>query len=220
MSSSPPLPVADCPQLPVAERTSEEELQLIFEVESLQTQLSDAGLPVDEKFAQLFIQSVTPNKPLTERIRKWKVRRDHLQKMATPSSSRISGHRDSLPQKGPPDNLRIMPVVDNRDPQQRPGAGGHKRQQGNAQVDRPPPKRRNLKPTYCYKEREDGKPPEMLLIHVNFAQACVGWLKVNPALTGNDLIARFNASNYSKPEQYPKELRRGQKGSGRADHFF
>ena len=229
MSSLPPLPVADCPQLPVAEPTSDDELQLIFEVESLQTQLSDVGLPVDEKFAQLFIQSVTPNKPLTERIRKWKARRDHLQKMVdrphatahptlppdhlqkmpvvagnmddsetTPSSSRISGHRDSLPQKGPPDNLRIMPVVasnskdsetppeaamDNRDPQQRPGAGGHKRRQDNAQMERPPPKRPHQKPCYHYKERDDGKPPEMSLLHVNFARLCVDLLKKRPDLT-------------------------------------
>jgi hypothetical protein len=60
----------------------------------------------------------------------------------------------------------------------------------------------------------------MLLIHVNFAQACVGWLKVNPALTGNDLIARFNASEHSRPEQYARELNRGQNSTGKADNFF
>ena len=52
---------ADFPvQLPVAEPTSDDELQLIFEVESLQTQLSEAGRPVDEKIAHIFIQSVAP----------------------------------------------------------------------------------------------------------------------------------------------------------------
>ena len=81
MSSFPQLPVADCPQLPVAERTSAEELQLIFEVESLQMQLSKAGHPVNARIEEIFIQSVTPNTPLTERIRNWKARRDHLQKM-------------------------------------------------------------------------------------------------------------------------------------------
>ena len=52
---------ADFPvQLPVAKPTTDDELQLIFEVESLQTQLSEAGRPVDEKIAQMFFQSVTP----------------------------------------------------------------------------------------------------------------------------------------------------------------
>jgi len=36
-------------------------------------QLSDAGRPVNEKFVDIFIQSVTPDKPLTERIRRWKL---------------------------------------------------------------------------------------------------------------------------------------------------
>ncbi len=58
-------------QPPVAEPTTDDELQLIFEVGSLQTQLSDAGRPVDEKFAHIFIQSLAPNKPLPERIRRW-----------------------------------------------------------------------------------------------------------------------------------------------------
>jgi hypothetical protein len=73
MSSLPPLLVADCPQLPVAEPTSDDELQLINEVEILQMQLSDAGRPVNEKLEHIFLQSVTPDKPLTERIKKWKV---------------------------------------------------------------------------------------------------------------------------------------------------
>jgi hypothetical protein len=55
-------------------------MHLIFAVESLQTQLSEAGRPVNEKLEHIFIQSVT-HKPLLERIRKWKARRDHLQKM-------------------------------------------------------------------------------------------------------------------------------------------
>ena len=235
-------PVADfgdCPQ-PVAEPTSDDELQLIFDVESLQTQLSEAGRPVDEKIAQLFIQSVTPNKPLTERIRRWKARRDHLQKSldrphATAHPTIPPVLADPLPQKGPPDHLRLMPVVasnsndsgtppeavmDDRDPQQRPGAGMHKRRQGNAQVERPPRKRPNQKPCYHYKERDDGKPPEMSLLHVNFARLCVGWLKERPEMTQNDLISRFNASEYSRPEQYARELKRGQNSSGKADHFF
>ena len=65
---------------PVAEPTSDDELQLMCEAESLQTQLKRAGEPVDEKIAQLFIDSLA-SKSLPERIRKWQVRRDHLQKL-------------------------------------------------------------------------------------------------------------------------------------------
>ncbi len=98
---------ADRPQLPVAEPTSDDELHLIYEVESLQTQLSEAGRPVDEKIAQMFFQSVTP-KPLMERIRKWKDRRDHLQKMV--DRPHAIAHATL-----PPDHLQKMPVVCNKD---------------------------------------------------------------------------------------------------------
>jgi hypothetical protein len=60
----------------------------------------------------------------------------------------------------------------------------------------------------------------MSLLHVNFAQLCVDSLRQRPDLTTGELIERFNASEYSNPEQYHRELRRGQKGSGKADHFF
>ena len=103
---------------------------------------------------------------------------------------------------------------------QRPGAGLHKRRHGNAPVEHPPKKRRSARPCFCYQERDDGKPPQMSLLHVNFAQLCVDSLRQRPDLTTGELIERFNASEYSNPEQYHRELRRGQKGSGKADHFF
>ena len=77
---------------------------------------------------------------------------DHFQKMLTVASNRddsettpsSSGHRDSLPPTLQPHHLHKIPVVasnrndsetppeaamDDRDPQQRPGAGVHKRRQ-------------------------------------------------------------------------------------------
>ncbi len=69
-------------ELPVAGPKGDEEMdevQLMCEVQSLETQLSHVG-PVHEKFALMFMQSLESN-PLSERIRKLKVRRDHLQKM-------------------------------------------------------------------------------------------------------------------------------------------
>lgn len=152
MSSFPQLPVADCPQLPVAERTSEEELQLVFEVESLQMQLSKVGHPVNARIEEIFIQSVTPNTPLTERIRNWKARRDHLQKMlhaaAHPTQPPAQPTPSPLQPPLEPRHLHIMPVVasnrnDSETPpeaamdDQRPGAGLHKRRHGNAPVEHP-----------------------------------------------------------------------------------
>ncbi len=56
-----------------------DEVQLICDVQSLETQLSHLG-PVHEKYALMFMQSLDSN-TLSERIMKLKVRRDHLQKM-------------------------------------------------------------------------------------------------------------------------------------------
>ena len=107
--------------------------------------------------------------------------------------------------------------VDDLDPPQRPGAGVHKRRRGNAQVETPPRKRSYSKPCFHYRERDDGKPPEMSLLHVNFARLCVDLLKKKPDLTAAALISHFNVSEYSKIELYPV---RGQKLSGKADHFL
>ena len=197
MSSFPQLPVADCPQLPVAERTSEEEMQLIFEVESLQMQLSKAGLPVNARLEEIFIQSVTPNTPLTERIRKWNARRDHLRQMVANAAHPTQPPVQPTPPPLQPHHLREMPVVasDRNDSEtppeaaindQRPGAGLHKRRQGK---EHPPKKRRNVRPCFRYEERDDGNPPQMSLLHVNFAQLCVRLLERRPDLTQNDLIA-------------------------------
>ncbi len=116
---------ADFPvQHPVAEPTSDDELQLIFEVESLQTQLSEAGRPVDEQIAHILIQSVAPNKLLPERIRRWKARRDHLQKMADRPHATSTAHPTL-----PPDHLQkivdhatsttpaVLPQIAGRRPQ-------------------------------------------------------------------------------------------------------
>jgi hypothetical protein len=115
----------------------------------------------------------------------------------------------------PPEKAAID--VDDRDPPQLPGAGVNKRRRGNAQVEPPPRKRGYSKPCFHYREREDGQPPEMSLLHVNFAQLCVDLLKKKPDLTQGSLMSNFNASEYSRIELYPVI---GQKSSGKADHFF
>ena len=87
---------ADFPvQHPVAEPTLDDELQLIFEVESLQTQLSEAGLPVDEKIAHIFIQSVAPKFSVPLKIfsghhSPWRTRRSRSKNICPELISRLA----------------------------------------------------------------------------------------------------------------------------------
>ena len=174
---------------PVAEPTSDDELQLMCEAESLQTQLKRAGEPVDEQIAQLFIDSLA-SKSLPERMRKWQLRRDHLQhllglRLPRPASggpavlSAVAGTRHDLenPEKA------AIGVDDWHSPP--PGAGVNRRRRGSAQMDSPPPaaKRAKGRPMFPYTEREDGKPQEMTLPHVQFAQMSVALLRKNPVVT-------------------------------------
>ena len=209
----------------VADPTSDDELQLMCEAESLQAQLSDAGRPVDEKIAQFFMNSLA-SKSLPERIRKWQVRRDHLQnllglRLPRPASGGPAvlpavagtGHDLEYPEKA-------ATGVDDRHPPP-PGAGVNRRRRGSAQMDSPPPAAKRVrvkgKPQFPYTRREDGKPPEMTLLHVQFAQMSVDLLREDPALTSNNLIARFNDSAFSKEAKCPT---RGQRSSGKANNFF
>jgi hypothetical protein len=105
--------------------------------------------------------------------------------------------------------------VDDRHPPQ-PGDGVNNRRQGSAQVDPPPRKRANSRPCFPYTEHEDGKPPEMSLLHVHFARFCVDLLRKKPDLTQNALITHFIASEFSRNDLYPIRLIRGRKSSGRA----
>jgi hypothetical protein len=75
-------------ELPVAGPKGDDEMdevQLMCEVQSLETQLSHVD-PVHEKFALMFMQSLESN-PLSEQIRKLKVRRNHLQNNGRPLPS-------------------------------------------------------------------------------------------------------------------------------------
>ena len=65
---------------------SDDELLLMSEVESLQSQLKKNGETINEKFENIFLQSLH-DKPLPDRIRKWTNRRDYLRKMAQHTSS-------------------------------------------------------------------------------------------------------------------------------------
>jgi len=200
------------------EPNSDEELQLMGEVESLQEELKEAGKPVHEQFINMFVQSLT-SKPLADRIRKWKIRKDQLQKLIG-SPRAISGGPAILPAVARTrDDLEnqenaAIDVDDQKPPP--PGAGVCGRRRGSAQMDppHPAPKRKKATPRYPYTKRDDGQPPEMALLHVHFAQMSVDLLRENPALTNTDLIKRFNASEFSRT--YTSAIR-GQKSSGKAE---
>jgi hypothetical protein len=61
------------------EPNSDDELQLWNEVESLQSQLRKKGETFNEKIENAFMQSLN-GKPLSDRIWKWTLRRDHLRR--------------------------------------------------------------------------------------------------------------------------------------------
>jgi hypothetical protein len=55
------------------EQDSDEEITLMGDVESLQSQLTDAGKPVDTSFANLFMKSVESESQLPARLKRLKV---------------------------------------------------------------------------------------------------------------------------------------------------
>ncbi len=62
------------------EPTSDEELQLMEDMEFLHSQLRTVGDPVDANFANLFIRSFE-DKSRGVRVRKWKQRKNRLDKL-------------------------------------------------------------------------------------------------------------------------------------------
>ena len=59
----------------------------------------------------------------------------------------------------------------------------------------------------------------MSLIHVDFASISVEFLRRKPDAKMKDLIANFNASESSRRYCHAA-VTRGNRGTGRADHFF
>jgi hypothetical protein len=78
------------------EPDSEEEMVLMGEVELLESQLTDAGRPVNLKFADLFLKSLE-NKAMAERIKKWNRGKDTLQKLVANLPATSGGPAVSAP---------------------------------------------------------------------------------------------------------------------------
>ena len=81
------------------EPNSDDELLLMGEVESLQSQLKKTGETFNEKIENMFKKSLE-DKPLPDRIRKWTIRRDQLRNMAEPPHATSGGPAVSLDDAG------------------------------------------------------------------------------------------------------------------------
>ncbi len=169
------------------EPTSDDELQLIGEVEFLQLQLKTAGKPVNQNFEQRFLQSVDP-KSLPERIKKWQIRKDPLQRLVDnlPATSgepagspavgeaKLSLQPDNNKRKrklrSPPDDIKGQSLPDDIKGQSLPVAINRKRKH---EADVPARSRNTPRPCYAYVAEQDSAPPLIAKIHVAFAYACV-----------------------------------------------
>jgi hypothetical protein len=79
-------------QHPNVEPTSDEELQLMEDVEFLHSQLRTVGDPVDANFAKKIIRSIG-DKSLGVRVRKWLHRKIHLEKSLQNANSRMDAKK-------------------------------------------------------------------------------------------------------------------------------
>ncbi len=169
---------------------------------------------------------------MTERIKKWQIRKDQLQRLV-----------DNLPAtSGEP---AVSPAVGEAKPFRRqPDGSGRKRKLRSPPIDiegQPPPvaierkskreageapARSRKKPLPCYAyvaEDHDSASPPMAKIHVAFAHECVKRLQAQPNLTMQPLISAWNTAIPSdiidSLHSYPVRWR-GQGASGRASNFF
>ena len=149
---------------------SDDELLLMSEVESLQSQLKKNGETINEKFENIFLQSLR-DKPLPDRIRKWTNRRDYLRKMAQHTSSggpAVSLDVDSTGLKADQHVVKEEKKEQTERVKRRRIAAGEARQQKSVN-----------KARYSYKTNPDGRPPGMSQIHVDFAHMSVAYIRRN-----------------------------------------
>ena len=181
---------------------SDEEMQLISDVSSLDSQLKKAGCPCDESlFVHLFRN--LNEKPLAKRLKLWRFRKELLKSMVATqlSCSAASGETAAA----------SPPVIK----QEMGFQTAHKRK-----FEEPPsfqgPSAQILndrgKPRFRYIENPDGSAPLMSPLHVAFAEKSVELLRKRRTLTGPQLIELWN-------EEHGQEVgvgRRGGAGGGRA----
>jgi hypothetical protein len=191
------------------------------DVEVLHSQLLAVGVPVHAHIANCFIRSLE-EKSLGERVRKWKLRKIHLEKLLQNANSQAaagsqtpapnllsaSGHgnseaeaaADSAERAGSQDLGEASSggfgggAADSAAPHPNSGAA--------ADSAVPPENTPKVKPgrsasasaySKLLSKQTGGKAPEMALIHVSFAELSAELLRENTALRMCDLIQKFNA---------------------------
>ena len=131
---------------------SDEEMELMCEVENLQLQLKKAGEPVDPMIAKQFAANIASATQTSERIRKWKRRVQQLKTLL----------HTLLAPSGPP-AAPVLPVIgDTLQPPATYMAGGVKLEPAStvAQLE---PRRKipKMQEGWKYIINEDGSPPTM-----------------------------------------------------------
>ena len=177
---------------------SEDEFALLTEVDILVTKIKarpeihfDAETDADMR------KRIRANESLEVRLTKWQSRLTNLQKLLNAGSSGLSG--------GPPAASVVAascaPAV---------STGRRKRQCTPLH-----------RPTLCYKKHDDGSPPEMAAIHVEFVVMCAERLRVKPEATAKELVDEWNEHHAAGwgPSDAGAISGRG-RSTGRADYFF
>ena len=205
---------------------SDEEMELMCEVENLQLRLEKAGKPVNPMMEKHFAASIASATETSDRIKKWKRRVQQLNKLL-----------DTLLAPSEQPAAPVLPVIgDTRQPSQQPAtymAGGVKlepastivklepKQPTAKRVRREPKCGRNL----SYIIYGDGSAPIMAPIHVAFITECKKFftkqcreLMRQPNMP--DLINMWNDNHAHLWEGSNAHPQGGQRGSGRADNFF
>ena len=168
---------------------SDEELRLMNEAEGLQSQLKQAGDPVDEKYSEFFFKKFQTKSTAAERIPYW--------------ISRVASFRLRLETAvSPVVGGGLVTVAHNDLPQ-----NNLKRKEPELQPEPAYRKPTNLK---IYTVNTDGSPPTMRSDHVEFIRMCVDELKKNEWLEANDLYRiwkeKFKAAYPDKTDNLSKGL--------------
>ena len=161
---------------------SDEEMQLITDVASLDSQLKTAGCPCDESlFVHLFRD--LNEKPLAKRLKLWRFRKELLKSMVATqlSCSAASGETAAA---SPPVIKQEMgfQTAHKRKFEEPPSFQGPSAQLHNDKG----------KPRFRYIENPDGSAPLMSPLHVAFAEKSVELLRKRHTLTGPQLIELWN----------------------------
>jgi hypothetical protein len=174
---------------------SDDEDVLIVDVDVLVTKIKRAGIHFDAELDVDIRRRIRANDSLEARITKWENRRKNLQRLLDDAGSGLSGGG------GAPAASVVAASCAPSEPKiaVRRTSGGV------------PP---GCRPTLSYKIFDDGTPPAMAEIHVDFIKMCVERLRANPATTARDLVVEWNDLHAGA---WTNSVGRA---TGKADHFF